>query len=111
MRRSKRHSVFAVLTIEIKPQMEKVLNLQAGALTKEIALTQGLSDLFIEYQISPDLLSFEGDDKAGMSQRLKEVRDVRARSARIPFYHSLENHSSTRISFMREYMNDLTHLK
>ena len=67
-------SVFAVLTIEIKPQMEKVLNLQAGALTKEIALTQGLSDLFIEYQISPDLLSFEGDDKAVISQRLKEVQ-------------------------------------
>lgn len=67
-------SVFAVLTIEIKPQMEKVLNLQAGALTKEIALTQGLSDLFIEYQISPDLLSFEGDDSTSMSKRLTSVQ-------------------------------------
>jgi len=68
-------SVFAVLTIEIKPQMEKVLNLPSGALTKEIALTQGLSDLFIEYQISPDLLSFEGNNSStSPSQRLQSVQ-------------------------------------
>merc|ERR1711904_580362 len=33
-------SVFGMLIIEIKPQLEKVLNLPSGALTKEIALTQ-----------------------------------------------------------------------
>ena len=31
------------------------------------------------------------------------VRGVRAQSARIPFYHSLENHVSTSISFVRIY--------
>lgn len=68
-------SVFAVCVIEIKPQMEKVLNLSPGALTKEIALTQGLSKLFIEYQIPPDLLSFDGDKNTSEASKLRAVQD------------------------------------
>ena len=37
----------------------------------------------------------------------EEVCSVRARSARIPFYHSLENRSNTSISFVRTY--EITH--
>ena len=48
--------------IEIKPQLEKVLNLPPGALTKEIELTQHLLELFTKYQISCDLLSYDDAD-------------------------------------------------
>jgi hypothetical protein len=43
--------------LHIKPQLEVLLRLDADALTKEIALTQALMDLFIKYQIPADLLS------------------------------------------------------
>jgi hypothetical protein len=52
-------TLFAVCVIQIKPQLEKVLKLQADSLTKEIKLTQDLMQLFIKYQIPTDLLSFE----------------------------------------------------
>eukprot|EP01034_Spumella_vulgaris_P027110 gene27110-33788_t len=40
---------FGVCMIQIKPQLEKVLNLSPDSLTKEIQLTQDLMRLFIEY--------------------------------------------------------------
>ena len=45
--------------IQIKPQLERVLNLPDDSLTKEIKLTQELMQLFIKYQIPSDLLSFD----------------------------------------------------
>jgi hypothetical protein len=45
--------------IQIKPALEKVLNLPNDALTKEISLTQDLLKLFIDFQIPSDLLSFD----------------------------------------------------
>jgi len=53
-------TMFGVVIVQIKPQLERVLNLPDGSLTKEIALSEGLAELFIEYQIPPDLLSFDG---------------------------------------------------
>ena len=44
-------SVFGLLLIELKPQLEKLLALPQDALTKEIALTQKLLELFIDYQV------------------------------------------------------------
>jgi hypothetical protein len=44
-------TLFGVCIIQIKPQMEKVLNLPDGALTKEIQLTQDLMQMFIDYQV------------------------------------------------------------
>ena len=52
--------MFGICDIPLKPQMEKLLNLPEGALTKEIKLMQDLVSLFVEYQIPPDLLSFDG---------------------------------------------------
>lgn len=49
-------SLFAIAVVQVKPQMEKVLNLDADALTKEISLTQDLIKLLIEYQIPSDLV-------------------------------------------------------
>ena len=55
-------TLFGVCVIQIKPQLEKVLNLPADSLTKEIELTENLMDLFIKYQIPSDMLSAEGGE-------------------------------------------------
>jgi hypothetical protein len=55
-------TLFGVVILQIKPQLEKVLNLYADSLTKEIALTRDLMELFIEYQIPTDLLSVDVSD-------------------------------------------------
>ena len=52
-------TLFGVLVVQIKPQLERVLNLADDSLTKEIKLTQDLMQLFIKYQIPSDLLSFD----------------------------------------------------
>ena len=41
-------TLFAICIIQIKPQLERVLNLPSGSLTKEIQLTQDLTHLFIK---------------------------------------------------------------
>lgn len=52
-------TLFGVLLIQIKPPMERVLRLHPDSLTKEIKLSQDLLKLFLEYQISSDLLCCE----------------------------------------------------
>eukprot|EP00930_Biecheleria_cincta_P046775 TRINITY_DN3230_c0_g1_i1.p1 TRINITY_DN3230_c0_g1~~TRINITY_DN3230_c0_g1_i1.p1 ORF type:complete len:947 (-),score=250.40 TRINITY_DN3230_c0_g1_i1:101-2941(-) len=54
-------TLFGILVVQIKPQLEQVLNLADDSLTKEIKLTQDLMQLFIKYQIPTDLLSFDGN--------------------------------------------------
>ena len=67
-------TLFTLCTIQIKPQLEKVLNLKPDSLTKEIKLTQELMELFIDYQIPSDLLSFSGDvDSASAAERVAAV--------------------------------------
>ena len=44
-------TLFGIVIIQIKPQLERVLNLLDDSLTKEIKLTQDLMQLFIKYQI------------------------------------------------------------
>ncbi len=58
-------TLFGVLVLHIKPQLEKLLNLDPDALTKEVALQQELMDLFIKFQIPADLLSAPEDAPAG----------------------------------------------
>jgi len=71
-------TLFGVCIIQIKPQLELVLNLPDDSLTKEIALTQDLMDLFITYNVPGDLLSFdlEGDlgEDASQEAKLGEVK-------------------------------------
>jgi hypothetical protein len=62
-------TLFGMMVIQIKPQLEKVLKLDGDSLTKEIRLTQDLMKLFIEYQIPSDLLSYDGE--AGAEGRVK----------------------------------------
>jgi hypothetical protein len=67
-------TLFGVLVLQLKPQLERVLKLNNEALTKEIRLTQDLIDLFLQYQIPSDLLSFGGAPQASSDQKLVEVK-------------------------------------
>eukprot|EP01094_Clydonella_sp_ATCC50884_P007981 TRINITY_DN1724_c0_g1_i1.p1 TRINITY_DN1724_c0_g1~~TRINITY_DN1724_c0_g1_i1.p1 ORF type:complete len:931 (+),score=378.48 TRINITY_DN1724_c0_g1_i1:35-2794(+) len=67
-------TVFGVAVVQIKPQLERLLNLPDDALTKEIRLTTDLLDLFMKYQIPSDLLSFDGDEATGATARVEAVR-------------------------------------
>ena len=68
-------SVFGVCVIQLKPQMEVLLGLPKGALTKEIRLTQDLMSLFVDYQIPSDLVSFDGDESASTKDKVAVVKD------------------------------------
>eukprot|EP01060_Flectonema_neradi_P035949 TRINITY_DN6758_c1_g1_i1.p1 TRINITY_DN6758_c1_g1~~TRINITY_DN6758_c1_g1_i1.p1 ORF type:complete len:918 (+),score=233.46 TRINITY_DN6758_c1_g1_i1:49-2802(+) len=70
-------TLFGCCVINIRPQLERVLNLPEDSLTKEIALTQDITNLFIEYQISADLLSYQPTDvssTASVEMKVKEVK-------------------------------------
>merc|ERR1712137_541800 len=69
-------TMFGVCIIQIKPQLEKLLNIPDDSLTKEIQLTQDLLNLFIEYQIPSDLISFDEDDhpNATAQQKIEIVK-------------------------------------
>ncbi|KAL7569633.1 hypothetical protein ACA910_008291 [Epithemia clementina (nom. ined.)] len=68
-------SVFGICVIQIKPQLEKLLNLPVGSLAKEIKLTEDLMTLFLEYHIPADLMSFDGGDPSwNTTQKVKIVK-------------------------------------
>lgn len=68
-------TLFAVCVIQIKPQLEKLLRLPHDCLTKEIKLTQDLLELFIQYQIPSDLLSYDGNPNASGNEKLQAVKN------------------------------------
>eukprot|EP01033_Poteriospumella_lacustris_P003216 gene3216-2367_t len=74
-------TLFGVLLIQIKPPMERVLRLHPDSLTKEIKLSQDLSKMFLEYQISSDLMCCEEEladaqgDNALPANRLRQVQE------------------------------------
>uniref|UniRef100_A0A7S4HH76 Uncharacterized protein n=1 Tax=Vannella robusta TaxID=1487602 RepID=A0A7S4HH76_9EUKA len=77
-------TLFGICIIQIKPQLEKLLNLPDDSLTKEIQLTQELLDLFITYQIPSDLISFAGRENCSTTERVETVRQhVKAMQAMI----------------------------
>lgn len=67
-------TLFAFLVVQLKPQVEYCLNLPPGSLTKEIALTQSLMDLFIDYQIPSSMMASEDDAPDGRS-RVEAVKE------------------------------------
>eukprot|EP00039_Didymoeca_costata_P015429 m.262612 g.262612 ORF g.262612 m.262612 type:complete len:1005 (+) comp16222_c1_seq36:2220-5234(+) len=66
-------SLFAVCVLQIKPQMEKVLNLPSGSLKKHIKLTENLMDLFLTYQIPTDLFKYDGPSEARDNEKIDAV--------------------------------------
>ena len=76
-------TLFGVCVVQIKPQLERVLNLPPDSLTKEIRLTQDLLELFLEFQIPSDLVSYQCDsfeDEADVAASVK-VEAVRTHVA------------------------------
>lgn len=67
-------SVVGICVIQLKPQLELLLGLPDKSLTKEIQLTQDLMELFVEYQIPSDLLSYEGGSDVGTSEMIDVVK-------------------------------------
>eukprot|EP00812_Abedinium_dasypus_P008407 NODE_216_length_1798_cov_434.676420.p1 GENE.NODE_216_length_1798_cov_434.676420~~NODE_216_length_1798_cov_434.676420.p1 ORF type:complete len:500 (+),score=142.24 NODE_216_length_1798_cov_434.676420:3-1502(+) len=72
-------TLFGILIIQIKPQLERALRLPEDCLTKEIKLTQQLMQLFTQYQLPTDLLACDAaaasaGASASTSERLRAVR-------------------------------------
>eukprot|EP01064_Diplonema_japonicum_P032090 TRINITY_DN595_c0_g3_i9.p1 TRINITY_DN595_c0_g3~~TRINITY_DN595_c0_g3_i9.p1 ORF type:complete len:1168 (+),score=346.54 TRINITY_DN595_c0_g3_i9:34-3537(+) len=72
-------TLFGVCVLQVKPQLERVLNLPQGALTKELRLTEDLLELFVDHNISSDLLSFQADflddeDEVPTAHKVEAVR-------------------------------------
>eukprot|EP00808_Paulinella_micropora_P022816 g77567.t1 len=67
-------SLFGMCVIQIKPQMEKLLRLDDTSLTKERRLTQDLLKLFIKYQISSDLVKYDGPAASESKGKVEQVR-------------------------------------
>jgi hypothetical protein len=65
-------TLFGIVIIQIKPQLEKILNLLPNSLQKEISLTEDLMDLFINYQIPADLLLSEINNSDNQLNQVKE---------------------------------------
>ena len=67
-------SVFGFCVVQLKPQLEKLLNLDDGALNKEIELTEELTLLFVDFQIPSDLLSYDGPPDAPPLEKVNTVK-------------------------------------
>lgn len=68
-------SVLGVCVIQIKPQLEELLGLPHDALTKEMKLTQDLMELFVDYQVPSDLLSYDGEDEnVNVKEKVSNVK-------------------------------------
>mmetsp|Transcript_3485 Transcript_3485/g.6127 ORF Transcript_3485/g.6127 Transcript_3485/m.6127 type:complete len:922 (+) Transcript_3485:251-3016(+) len=67
-------TLFAVAVVEIKPQLELLLKLDPGSLTKQIELTQNLMKLFIDYQIPCDMVTFDGAADASSGDKIAAVK-------------------------------------
>ena len=70
-------SVFGIAVIQIKPQLEVLLGLPADSLDKEMKLTQDLMELFIEYNVPSDMLSYNGyfEHDTPVADKISNVRD------------------------------------
>lgn len=70
-------TLFGLLVVQVKPHLERLLNLPPNSLTKEIALTQDIMKLFVRFRIPSDLIAFDSDAHpvADGFQRLAAVKD------------------------------------
>eukprot|EP01127_Copromyxa_protea_P015092 TRINITY_DN4293_c1_g3_i2.p1 TRINITY_DN4293_c1_g3~~TRINITY_DN4293_c1_g3_i2.p1 ORF type:complete len:737 (-),score=132.91 TRINITY_DN4293_c1_g3_i2:2114-4183(-) len=72
-------TLFGICVIQIRPQLEKLLKLPPDSLTQELKLNQDLLDLFLEYQIPSDLLTFDGYDDAPPFEKINRVKQYTAK--------------------------------
>lgn len=77
------HSLLGVLVVQVKPPLERILGLNEGDLTKEIALTRDLMNLLVDFQIPSDLLAHtpsRNQPKREMTEPSDEFDDVTSTS-------------------------------
>ncbi len=67
-------TLFGICVIQVKPHLERLLQLPDDALTKEIRLTQQLIELFVTYQIPSDLLSYDGPEDKAATEKVERVK-------------------------------------
>ncbi|KAL3906611.1 MAG: hypothetical protein SGILL_009199, partial [Bacillariaceae sp.] len=68
-------SVLGICVIQIKPQLESLLGLPHDSLTKEMKLTQELMEVFVDYQVPCDMLSYDGDNnEATTKEKIDNVK-------------------------------------
>ncbi|KAG7361034.1 hypothetical protein IV203_036134 [Nitzschia inconspicua] len=66
-------SILGICIIQIKPQLEDVLGLPHDSLTKEMQLTQDLMELFVEYQVPSDMMSYDDENQDATAKEKVEV--------------------------------------
>ena len=82
-------TLFGVLVIQIKPLLERVLNLPSDSLTKEIKLSQDLMDLFVKYQIPSDLLAYDTTRDQDQDQDQDPSEKIQAVKGHVKVLHSI----------------------
>lgn len=95
-------TLFALGVVQIKPQLEKVLNLPHDSLTKEIKLTQSLMDLFIEYQISSDLISYDSNSDGGFTPSQTPTDSATSNSPTLVALNQVKKHVEKMLDMIAE---------
>lgn len=67
-------TVFAVAVIQVKPQLERLLDLPDGSLTQEVQLTQDILELVINYQLPSSLIAYHGDPDLAREAKVQAVK-------------------------------------
>ena len=97
-------TLFGIVLLQVKPQLEKVLQLSPDSLTKEIALTQDIMKLFIDYQIPADLLSYD-ETEAMTASAVMRVSSVRANVQKIlDILNEVKQEEVKEKTIQREYL-------
>ncbi|KAL3805783.1 hypothetical protein HJC23_007744 [Cyclotella cryptica] len=68
-------SVFCVCVVEVRPQLELLMRLPPDSLTKEVSLVTTLLSLFVEHQISADLVSYDGPENVPAKEMIATVKE------------------------------------
>eukprot|EP00754_Rhynchopus_humris_P031236 Rhum_TRINITY_DN15326_c0_g1::Rhum_TRINITY_DN15326_c0_g1_i2::g.151842::m.151842 len=76
-------TLFVVATVELKPLMERVLNLPPNSLSKEIKLTHSLIELFVTHDISSEMLCYDVDVDGEAGTTREKVAHVKQHAADI----------------------------
>jgi hypothetical protein len=67
-------SVLTLCVLQIKPQIERLLRVPSGSLVKEIRLMERVMSLFIKYQVSSDLFTYEGSEGEKVGFKVDAVK-------------------------------------
>ena len=76
-------TLFVVAVVQLKPLMERVLNLPPNSLSKEIKLTHSLIELFVTHDISSEMLCYDADVDGEAGTTREKVAHVRQHAADI----------------------------